>query len=107
MRYFRPKSRHSDKRIYRKLIVRRLKKLLNEESGSLCCPTASSAALWIKIKHKYKILKNLLSKNRFPQSPKRTKKYSSKYNGYRSFINIAQNLGHVQNKNFNFSARQI
>ena len=100
MRYFRPKSRHSDKRIYRKLIVRRLKKLLNEES-------ASSAALWIKIKHKYKILKNLLSKNRFPQSPKRTKKYSSKYNGYRSFINIAQNLGHAQNKNFNFSARQI
>ena len=57
MRYFRPKSRHSDKRIYRKLIVRRLKKLLNEESGSLCCPTASSAAFWIKIKHKYKILK--------------------------------------------------
>ena len=47
------------------------------------------------------------SKNKFPQSPKRTKKYSSKYNGYRSAINIAQNLGHVQNKNFNLYTRQM
>ena len=67
----------------------------------------SSTAFWIKRKHTYKILKNLFSKNRFPQSPKRTKKYNSKCNGYRSVKNIAQNLGHAWNKNFNFSTRQI
>ena len=34
-----------------------------------------------------------MSKNRFLQSPKCTKKYSFKYNGYGSGINVAQNLG--------------
>ena len=41
----------------------------------------------------------------FPQSPKRTKKYSSKCNGYRSVINIVQNFGYVQNKNLNLYTR--
>ena len=61
----------------------------------------SSTVFWIKRKHKYKILKNFQSKNNFPISLKITKKYSSKYNDYMSVINIAQNFGHVQNKNFN------
>ena len=50
---------------------------------------------------------NFPSKNKFPQSPKSTKKYSSKYNCYRSVINIAQNFGHVHNKNFSLYTRQI
>ena len=45
-------------------------------------------------------MKNVSSKNKFPQSPKCTKKYSSKYNSskyneYRSVINIAQNFAYV------------
>ena len=44
------------------------------------------------------IFKIFSSKNKFPQPPKSTKKYSSKYNnskysGYRSVINITQNSG--------------
>ena len=52
-------------------------------------------------------MKNSSSKNQFPQSPESTKKYSSKYNGYRSFVNIAQNFGHVHKKTFNLYIRQI
>ena len=52
-------------------------------------------------------MKNFSFKNKFPQLPKITKKYSSKYNGYRPVINTAKNLGHVQNKNFNLCTRQI
>ena len=48
-----------------------------------------------------------LSKKMIPQTPKRTENYSSKYNDYRSVINIAQNFGHVQHKNLNLCARQI
>ena len=51
--------------------------------------------------------KLFLWKNKFPQSLKSTKKYNSKYNGYRSVIDIAQNFGNVQNKNFNLCTRQI
>ena len=40
-------------------------------------------------------MKIFSSKKKFPQSPKSTKKYSSKYNGNRSVINIAQNFGHI------------
>ena len=47
---------------------------------------------------KYDVEK-LLSKNKFPQSLKSTRKYSSKFNGYRSVINIPQSFEHVQNKN--------
>ena len=43
----------------------------------------------------------------FPQSPKSTKIYSSKYKGYRFVIDIAQNIEHAQNKNFNFDTRYI
>ena len=57
-------------------------------------------------------MKNVSSKNKTQQSPESTKKYSSKYNsskhnGYRHAINIAQNFGHVHNKNFNLYIRQI
>ena len=52
-------------------------------------------------------MKMFYFKNKFPQLPKITKKYSSKYNGYRPVINIANNFGHVQNKNFNLCTRQI
>ena len=41
------------------------------------------------------ILNNFSSKNKFPQSANN----GSKYNGYRSVIYVAQNFGHVQNKN--------
>ena len=33
------------------------------------------------------------SKNKFSQSPKSTKKYSFKYNGYKPVIDIVQNFG--------------
>ena len=58
-----------------------------------------------------------MSKNRFLQSPKYTKKYSFKYNGYGSVINIAQNFRHgsviniaqnfrhVRNKHINLCSR--
>ena len=52
----------------------------------------SSAVFWIKRKQKYEILKKILTKNGFPQSPKSTKKHSFKYKGYKSVINIAQNF---------------
>ena len=48
-----------------------------------------------------------MSKKKFPQSPKSIKKYSSKYNGYRPVINIAQNFDYVQDKNFNLYTRHI
>ena len=57
--------------------------------------------------NEYKIFNEFLSKNKFLQSPERTKKYSSKYNDYRLVINIAQNFGSDQNKNFNLYTRQI
>ena len=93
----------------------------NEGSGSFLRLTTtelwkfsrtSSAVCWIKRKHSYKILKKFSSKNKFPQSPKSNKKYiskynSSKWNGYRSVINIALNFEHVQIKNFNLYTRQI
>ena len=66
----------------------------------------SAAVFWIKRKHEYKILKNFLSRKNFPQSPESTKKYSSKFNSYRSIIDIAQNFEHVQN-NFNLYTRHI
>ena len=66
----------------------------------------SSAEFWIRRKHKYQILKSFPSKNNFTQSPRSTEKFSSKYNGYRSVIDIAQNFEHVQNKNFNLYTRQ-
>ena len=37
-------------------------------------PRTNSAVFWIKRRHKQKIFKNFLSKNKFPQSPKITKK---------------------------------
>ena len=46
-----------------------------------------------------------MSKNRFLQSPKCTKKYSFKYNGYGSVINVAQNFRHVRNKHINLCSR--
>ena len=58
-----------------------------------------------KKKTQKKTLKNFSSKNKFPQSQKSTEIYSSKYSGYRSFINIAPNVGHTQNKNFNLYTR--
>ena len=57
--------------------------------------------------NKYKIFNDFLSKNKFLQSPERTKKYSSKYNDYRLVKNIAQNFGNDQNKNFNLYTKQI
>ena len=51
--------------------------------------------MWIKRKHKCKSFWKFFRKNKFPQSPKRTKKYSSKYTGYGSVINIVQNFEHV------------
>ena len=74
--------------------------------GRVAFSTTSSAVFWIKRKQ-YKISKNFLSKNKFPQSSKSTKKNSSKYNGNRSLINIAQNFGYVHNKNFNLYTREI
>ena len=106
IRDFRPESGHSNEMVYCKLIDRRLKTLLKEELDSFLEPTTtefwkfyriSSAFLWIK-KHKYKkILKKTFVKKKFPQSQKNIKKYSSKYNGCRSVVNIAENFDHVQN----------
>ena len=76
-------------------IDKRLKMLLNGSRSAFydqpllnhgILSRISFAILWIKRKHKYKILKNSSSKHKFPQSPKCTKKYSSKYNGYRYAI---------------------
>ena len=53
------------------------------------------------------ILKNVLSKIKFPQSPKSTKKYSFKHSGCKSVINIAQNFGRVQKKNFSLYTKYI
>ena len=46
-----------------------------------------------------------MSKNRFLGSTKGTKKYSFKYNGYGSVINIAQNFKRVRNKHINLCSR--
>ena len=59
----------------------------------------SSAVFCIKRKHKHnKILKLFLSKTSFYNLQKVLKKCSSKYNDYKSVINIAKNFGHVQNE---------
>ena len=63
--------------------------------------------LFLDKKKKRQDFEIFLSKNKFPQYPKITKKYSSKYNDYRSVINIAQNFEHVQNKNLNLYTRQM
>ena len=70
--YFRPKPDHSNERIYRKLIDKRLKTLPNEGSRSFLRLTTPElwkffsrtnfAVFWIKRKHKYNILKNFSSK---------------------------------------------
>ena len=70
--YFRPKPDHSNERIYRKLIDKRLKTLPNEGSCSFLRLTTPElwkffsrtnfAVFWIKRKHKYNILKNFSSK---------------------------------------------
>ena len=51
--------------------------------------------------------KNACQKISFHKNPKITKKYSSKYIGYKSVINIAQNFGYAPNKNLNLYTRQI
>ena len=70
--YFRPKPDHSNERIYRKLIDKRLKTLPNEGSRSFLRLTTPElwkffsrtnfAVFWIKRKHKYNILKIFSSK---------------------------------------------
>ena len=114
-----PKSGHSNERIYRKPVDKRLKTLKRYSTRDRVASCdqqllsygsfsrTSSATFLIKRKHKYKILKGFFAKIKFPQSPKRTTNYSSKCNGYRSVINIVQNFGYVQNKNLNLYARQI
>ena len=79
-KYFGSKSGNSNGKIYRKQIDKRYsttrwtafchQPLLSYGSFS----RTSSTAFWIKRKHKHQVLNNFLSKNKFPQSPKRTKK---------------------------------
>ena len=58
-------------------------------------PRTSFAVFRRKRKQEYNILKFFFSKKMVPQTPKRTENYSSKYNDYRTVLNIAQNFGHV------------
>ena len=100
--------------VYSKPIDRKLQNVTQRGVGQLSMTGTMDVFLepvllffWIKRKYKSKMLKNFSSKNTFPQSPKITKKCSSKCNGYRSAINIPQNFGHNQNKSFNLYTRQI
>ena len=110
-RYFRPKTDHSNERVYHKPIYRKLKALANEGLGSFL--RLFTSELWKlcrfldKKKRWFKIFKHFLSKNKFTQSTKSTKNCSFKYNGYRSMITVAQNFGHIHNKDFNLYTRQI
>ena len=113
-RYFSRKSDHSNEGVCRKPIDRGLNMLPNEGSGHFLQLTTPELwkFFWSQLCHfldKKKILIQDFEKFfvKPPQSPKRTKKCSSKYNGYRSAKNIAQNVGHVHNKNLNLYTRQI
>ena len=69
----------------------------------------SSAAFLDKKTDKYKIFKIFCQKKKkqFPTFPKKQKKYSSKHNGYRFVVNIAQNFVNDYNKNFYLCTRHI
>ena len=64
---------------------------------------------WTKKPINIRFLKFFVKKKKkqFPTSPKKQKKYSSKHNGYRFVVNIAQNFVNDYNKNFYLCTRHI